>query len=298
MGSCAVNLNQLKLFYLAVKHKSLTSAARELNVTQPAVTKGIQRLQDHYEVNLVLRAGKQLELTRAGRELYRIAEKIFELEKLADTCLQTHCRQRISHILLHAAESFGAYLLPGFVNRFKAACPSIRVTVEILTDDEVVSRTLGLQNDFGFVSTLVKNRKLAVHPLMADELVMIMPPDHPLAGKSTITDADLDGQAVIMHEQGSFFQKTIQRHLEQNSIKVEVPMTLSNNEAIKRAVAGGAGIAPISRRAAEPEIRSKALTARPLASSAFKRRFYLIHHRDKPVSGPLGHLRDIILAGE
>jgi len=58
-----MNLNQLKLFYLAVKRKNLSLAAAELNITQPAVTKGIQRLQQHYEVKLVHRLGKKLELT-------------------------------------------------------------------------------------------------------------------------------------------------------------------------------------------------------------------------------------------
>ena len=290
-----MNLNQLKLFYLAVKRGSLTRAADELNITQPAVTKGIQRLQDHYEVTVVQRLGKQLTLTPAGRELYRIAEQIFELEKLADNCLMAYQQESKMHLHLQAAESFGAYHLPRFVNRFKAAFPGVNVTVEILADDEVVARTLELQNDFGFVSTPVKNRKLVAHQIMEDELLLIMPPNHPLAVKTTIQATDLAGQTLIMHERGSFFDKSIQNYLEQHQIKVTVSMTLSNNEAIKRAVAGGAGIAPISRQAAAREISSGNLVGRPLPAPSFRRQFYLIHHRDKQISGPLRDLRDIIL---
>ena len=72
-----MNLNQLKLFYFAVKYKSLSHAAQELNITQPAVTKGIQRLQEYYEVPLVHKLGKNMALTLAGDNLFKIAKKIF-----------------------------------------------------------------------------------------------------------------------------------------------------------------------------------------------------------------------------
>ena len=78
-----MNLNQLKIFYLSSKLGSLSAAGRELNITQPAVTKGIQRLQNYYEIKLINRFGKKMVLTDAGEALYGIAEKIFEMEKQA-----------------------------------------------------------------------------------------------------------------------------------------------------------------------------------------------------------------------
>jgi len=71
-------LNQLKIFYLAIKQGSLSAAADELNITQPAVTKGIQRLQEYYEVKFVERFGRKLELTFAGKGLYEISEKLYK----------------------------------------------------------------------------------------------------------------------------------------------------------------------------------------------------------------------------
>ena len=84
-----VNLNQLKLFYLAIKRQSLSNAAVELNITQPAVTKGIQRLQEYYEIKFVERLGKRLVLTKAGTALYEIADKIFTMEKLAEESIRS-----------------------------------------------------------------------------------------------------------------------------------------------------------------------------------------------------------------
>jgi DNA-binding transcriptional LysR family regulator len=100
-----VNLNQLKIFYTAAKKGSLSAAAEELFITQPAVTKGVQRLQEFYEIKFVDHIGKKLVLTDAGEVLFGIAEKIFELEtsgffpvKVSGT---TTCRKLLSPLAKH-----------------------------------------------------------------------------------------------------------------------------------------------------------------------------------------------------
>jgi DNA-binding transcriptional LysR family regulator len=113
-----VNLNQLKLFYLAIKRQSLSNAAAELNITQPAVSKGIQRLQAYYEIKLVERLGKKLVLTKAGAALYEIADKIFAMEKLAEESIRSFRVKEGDQLRIHASESFGAYYLPVLINHF------------------------------------------------------------------------------------------------------------------------------------------------------------------------------------
>ena len=144
-----MNLNQLKLFYVAVKQKNLTHAAAELNITQPAVTKGIQRLQEHYEVVLVHKLGKNMELTPAGDNLFQIATKIFELEKLADDCMADFQKENVKHVKIGASESFGAYYLPEFINQFNHKAPNVQVTLEILSNQQVVENTIDLKIDIG-----------------------------------------------------------------------------------------------------------------------------------------------------
>jgi DNA-binding transcriptional LysR family regulator len=290
-----MNLNQLKLFYLAVKRKSLSIAADELNITQPAVTKGIQRLQEQYGIKLFNRLGKQPELTTAGKDLFEIAEKIFELERLADDRMQDCRKDQMKRIEIHASESFGAYYLPEFINRFNASNPSIKFVVNVLSNQQVVENTLNLKNDLGFISCRVKNKKLLVREILEDELVVIVHPNHDLANRSSVDARDFVGQSMIMHEQGSYFQEVIENLLEANHVRVDMPITLSNNEAIKRAVAGGTGIAPISRKVADQEIDSGRLVALPLTDGPVFRKFSMIHHRDKFLSGPLERLIDMIM---
>jgi len=98
-----MNLNQLKLFYFAAKYGNLSAAAEALYITQPAVTKGIQRLQEHYGIKFVNRFGKKLALTNAGEVLYGIAEKIFELESQAEESLRDFQQRKRGHIRIHAS---------------------------------------------------------------------------------------------------------------------------------------------------------------------------------------------------
>jgi len=289
-----MNLNQLKLFYLAVRHKSLSHAAKELNITQPAVTKGVQRLQEYYEVPLVHRLGKKMELTLAGDNLFQIAEKIFELEKLADDLMADFQKENLKHIKISASESFGAYYLPEFINRFNFKTPKVQVTLEVLSNQQVVENTINLKNDIGFVSFPVKDKKLNTIEIVKDEIVFIMNPSHPLAQKKPLRPGDLQGQMIIMHEQGSYFQKMIHDLLEANNVSAAMPITFSNNEAIKKAVEGGTGIAPISKKEAAKEIESKKLTALSLSSTPCYRTFYMIHHKEKHISGPVKRLVSLI----
>jgi DNA-binding transcriptional LysR family regulator len=151
-----MNLNQLKIFYLASKLGNLSAAGEELNITQPAVTKAIQRLQDYYEIKLINRFGKKMALTDAGEVLYGIAEKIFELEKQAEESIRDFQQQKRGHIRIHASESFGAYYLPHIINPFIKANPNIRVSASILPTEQVAKNTANLENDLGFISFPLK----------------------------------------------------------------------------------------------------------------------------------------------
>jgi DNA-binding transcriptional LysR family regulator len=282
-----MNLNQLKLFYLAIKRESLSRAARELNITQPAVTKGIQRIQEYYEVRLVQRMGKTLTLTEAGKTLYTISKKIFELERLAEDSLSEYKQQKLKHLCIHTSESFGAYFLPAIINRFNKANPDVHVTVDILPNLQVVENTIHLKNDLGFISSPIKNKKLVIRDVLEDELVIIVPPSHPFTGRAKLEPGDLEGETMIMHEEGSIFQDVIKTFMSDNGISLSMPITLSNNEAIKMAVEGKAGIAIMSKRVVAKEIQSERLVAIPISSPPLVRKFHLIHHKDKFLSGPI-----------
>jgi DNA-binding transcriptional LysR family regulator len=289
-----MNLNQLKIFYLAAKNRNLSAAARDLFITQPAVTKGIQRLQEHYEIRFVSFVGKKLVLTDAGEVLYKIAEKIFKLENQAEESIRDFQQRKRGHIRILSSESFGDYYLPQIIIPFNKAYPLIRVSMSILPTEQVVENTASLNCDLGFISYPIVHKKLVVKEVLQDKLVIITPRHHPLAQKKRLTPKDLAGHPFIMHEKGSAPRKAIEEFIRKSRISVKIPLALSSNRAIKRAVEEGIGIALISRKVANEEIRAKRMHAIHLAHPAMKRKFFLVHHKDKYMSESLRLLMDMV----
>jgi DNA-binding transcriptional LysR family regulator len=289
-----LNLNQLKIFYIAAKRGNLSAAAKELYITQPAVTKAIQRLQGQYEVKFVNRFGKKLALTDAGRVLYAIAEKIFELESLAEDGIRDFQQQKRGHIRIDSSETFGAYYLPSIISPFSKSNPQVQVSVNILPTDLVAQDTVDLKNDLGFISYPVENEKLSIREVLEDRFVIIVTPDHPLTRKKCLTPKDLNGQAMIMHEKGSVPHETIDTLIRENTISLFKYMEFSNNEAIKRAVEEGAGVALVSQEVAKKEIQMGKLAALPFCGGHLKRKFYMVHHKDKHISQIFQRLIDTV----
>ncbi len=289
-----MNLNQLKIFYFAVKAKNLSAAAEQLFITQPAVTKGIQRLQEHYELKLIDYVGKKLVLTDAGEVLFKIAEKIFDMETHAEESIRDFQQRNRGRIRILSSESFGDYYLPEVVIPFCKAYPLVQVSMNILPTDQVVERVAGLNCDIGFISYPVEHEKLTIREVLEDELVIITPRRHPLRGRHTLQPRDLEGQPFIMHEEGSAPRRAIEDLLQRHGVSVRVPMELSSNRAIKRAVQHGIGISLVSRKVAEEEIEHRRLTAIHLADLTLRRKFYLIYHRGKYISDTLQRLMDMV----
>jgi DNA-binding transcriptional LysR family regulator len=282
-----MNLNQLKIFYMAAKNGNLSLAAKELFITQPAVTKGIQRLQEFYDMKFVDHVGKKLVLTDAGEVLYEISEKIFELENQAEESIRDFQQRKRGHIRILSSESFGDYYLPRIIIPFCQAYPMVRITMNILPTEQVVSHTATLNNDLGFISYPVEHQKLRVREVLKDQLVIITPTGHPLARKKKLDSTDLAGQLLIMHEKGSAPRKAIDDYIRKHQVSVSIPLELSSNRAIKRAVEDGIVIALVSRKVANEEIRAGRLAAISLSDPSMIRKFYMVHHKDKYLSDSL-----------
>ena len=291
-----MNLYHLKTFYNVAKHGSLTRAAEVMCITQPAVTKQIQKLQDYYNLKLLNPSGKRVVLTDAGQVLYSIAEKIFELESQAEASIRDFQQLRSGSIAILSSESFGAYYLPAVIAAFGERFPGICLSVNILPNDEVVENTSRLANDLGFISYCVEHPKLVVREILEDALILIVPPGHPFASRQALEPRELEGQPLIMHERGSATRMIVDDFFRKNGLRVAVRCELSNNESIKRLVEGGLALSIISKNVAQRELESGRLAAVRLKDSSLRRKYYLVHHRDKYFSKALQGLVDITLA--
>ena len=285
-----MTLNQLKVFYQAAKRGNLTLAAEDLFITQPAVTKSIQRLQEYYDVKLMNRFGKKLFLTDVGEVLFEIAEKIFDLEKHVEERINEFKSQKMGHIRIHACESFGDYYFPVIMNRFCKDYPQVKISVSIFPTKQIIENITELECDIGFISYTIENDRISTQELVEDQLVLIVPPRHRITKIQNLSPSDLESESIIVHELESTPFKVIQSYIEKYNITISTTLELSGNRAIKRAVESNLGIALISRKIAEEEIQNGQLIALPLPGEIIKRKYFLATHKEKYISDVLQNL--------
>jgi len=289
-----MNLYQLKVFYYAAKYESLSRAAEKLYITQPAVTKQIQQLQNNYGIKLLNRFGKKMVLTDAGRNLFKIAENILELETRAEESIRDFQQLKSGNINIMSSETFGAYYLPFILIEYTKSNPNIQISASILPVDEVHEKVLSLKCDLGFVSYVTKDPRIVSKKIVEDSIVLIVSHSHPFAKNKYFKPSDLEGQNFIMHEKGSATRRIVDEFLENNNIKVNIKFELSNNEAIKRIVENNNEIALVSKNIGIEEIKSNKLIGIPGKDSFLKRSFYMIYHKDKYFSKPLNRFVQMV----
>ena len=285
----------MRTFYYTAKLGSLTKAADVLCVTQPAVTKQIQQLQYQSDLKFLNQIGKKMVLTDAGKVLFGIAEKIFEMESQAEESIRDFQQLKSGNIRILSSESFGAYYLPYIIIFFNKLFPDICISADILTNEEVVDNTLTLNNDLGFLSNQAEHPKLVIREILEDPLILIVPPDHNLSETASLEPRILENHTLIMHERGSATRKIVDEFIRKNSLKVTIKWELSNNESIKRLVEQGLGLSIISKNVVKEELKSGRLVAIRLTDSILKRKYFLIHHKDKYFSKALQSFVDISL---
>ena len=280
-----MNFNRFRIFYSVAKKNSVTLAAKELLLTQPAVSIQIHLLEEDYGVKFFNRSGKGIKLTEEGELLLSYAEKIFNLSDEVDEALRQITSLERGKLKIGSSMTIGAYYLPQLFEIFKLQYPNIVIQMDTGNSHEVIRRILSFQNDLGFIGTDYSDKYLVKIPFIIERLVLIAPPDHELTHKRVISFKDLNGQKMIMREKGSGTMELIERELKKNRVSVETVMELGSNEAIKKAVEAGLGISIISNNVAKLEHAQGRIKILHFSNNRdIIRRFYIIYHKDKYLS--------------
>jgi DNA-binding transcriptional LysR family regulator len=282
-----MNFNQLRIFYTVTKKKSFTMAARELFLTQPAVTIQIQKMEADYGVKLFDRVGKKIFLTESGKILFSYAEKILTLIAQAEEALIDVKRLKSGKLTIGASATVGSYYLPKIFEVFGKKYPDIEIEMNLSNSYLVVEDVLALKADLGFVSRLHHLERLVVIPFLEEELVLIVPRDHPLDHKGEVLLEDLSGQPFILREMGSATRDLIEEGVAKKGVSMKVVMDLASNEAIKKAVEDGLGISIISKYVVQQEVDQGLLRMITFANERRMRKFFIIYHEDKYLSNTL-----------
>jgi DNA-binding transcriptional LysR family regulator len=236
----SLNLDQLRAFVEVIERGSVTAAAKELNLTQPAVTHQIQELERRFDVALVERIGKKAYLTEAGEKLLEHARHLLEEDERTRSAMRRFGDGWLERVRVGTSATVLMYALPPILRQLKTDHPQLEINLKA----GLTANTLQLLKtnalDLGICALPVKDPAFQVTPLFEDELVAILPDNLGQAPKK-VTPAFLAGCPLILGNESSALRQTITEWLTQAGPAPKPVMEFDNVEAIKSLVAVGLG---------------------------------------------------------
>lgn len=252
-------------------------------MTQPAVTFQIRQLEEYFNTRLFDRTHNRVSLTEAGQRVYSYADRIFDLYNEMENTVRELTGDVSGVVTLGASTTIAEYMLPFLLGDFKNKNPEVNIRLKVSNTEGIVSMVENNVIDLGIVEASVNNKNLQVDVCRVDQLVAIMPPNHPLATYKELTADQLIPFPFICREEGSGTREVIADYLKEyvdTDAEMKVCLELGSPEAIKGAVEAGMGISIMSHSTVAKELKLNSLSAIPL-SPALERPFSFVHQRHK-----------------
>lgn len=280
-----MTLEQLRIFVAVAERQHVTQAAQQINITQSAASSAIAALEERYAVKLFDRIGRRIELTDAGRVFLVEARGVLARAATAEKALADLAGLKRGSLSIYASQTIVNYWLPPFLAIFNRRYPEIQLKLKAGNTQQVAAATHDGIADIGFIEGSIDDPHLSVRTVEGDRLVIVVAPNHPLAGKRVLEPADINAISWVMREQGSGTRGEFEAALKDHGIApadLDVVLELPSNEAVCAAVEAGVGATAISNLVAEAGLLSGKLVA--LEFPLPQRSFYILHHKERYAS--------------
>ncbi len=202
-----LELTLLEQFLVVARTGNMTRAAGELHLSQSALSRSLQRLEDQVGQALFVRQPRAMVLTETGELLVGRAREILKL--VEETCVEVAEVGRRGRVRLGAIPTIAPYFLPRVLASFAAARPEVAVTVQEDTTDQLMRRCLHGEVDLAVVALPIAGRGLEVEPLFSEELYLVVPPGHPLAEAEDVTAGVVGGYPFVMLNEAHCLSESI-----------------------------------------------------------------------------------------
>jgi DNA-binding transcriptional LysR family regulator len=270
--------------FLEVAHlKSFSRAAQKLLRTQPAISAQIRSLEQEVGARLFDRDGGKVTFTAAGRLFEPFAEYCVERQKHILLAIAEQERSPRGELAISANEATHLYVLPQVFAHFRRQYPRVMLSVvraeRLRTLEKVVNREI----DFGVVSLPVRDSRLTVEPIHHDELVLVAPQGHPLAGRSSARLQEAAKYALLLPAHGRR-REQLDELFRVNEIPPRVAMEVESSEMLKRYIGAGLGIGFLPRTNVAEEERTGVLSALSLDGVRLARDLALVFRKDRQLS--------------
>ncbi len=278
-----ITMRQLEIFAAVARLQSFTSAAKELHLSQPTVSMQVAKLADALGLRLLEPVGRGVRLTAQGRKVYQVATDILSrVEHLSE--LAQELRGETGGDLRIATVTSAAYFLPHILGAFLKRYPQVEPFLSITNRAQVIERLRTGADDIIIMGRAPQELDVVAHPFLDNALVVIAPPDHPLAGQSDIPLERLAQERFLMRERGSGTRMAVDSLFAEHGLSVRPTMELGSTEAIKQAVLAGLGVSVLPRQTVEREAGAGHLAILDVEYFPLLRQWFAVHLKQRRLS--------------
>ncbi|WP_288108092.1 LysR substrate-binding domain-containing protein [Limnobacter sp.] len=275
-----MNLHLLKIFVQAAQTQSFTKAADALEITQPAVSKGVRELESQLDTVLFDRRAKQVKLTEAGELLFQYGQSLLAIEKEAEEALYSFNDLKRGSLTIGASTTVASYWLPPLISAFRSKYPGIDIRLSGANTEQISRQLLACEIDVAVVEGEVKDPRLESRPWREEEMVAIGAPY--VVAQSW--EDEIQSWTWVLREIGSGSRAVSERLLSNMGIRTPQFIEVNSNEAIVQMVANGVGLGIVPRICARDQIALGRVQRISLPIGQMKRTLYRLRLPLRPVS--------------
>lgn len=278
-----MELSQLEVFLAVARERRFSRAAEKLHRTQSAVSQTIRKLEDELGEALFDRSSREGLLTDAGHVLYEYAEKLINLRQDAEESLADLRELQKGKLVIAANEFTALYLLP-VLAEYRRLHPMIKITVQRGLGSHIPDDVLRHSAEFGVLSYRPQEPRLHSVVAYLDELVLVVPPQHPLASAHEVSIRELGAESFVAHIVSSPYREKVLQTFQKHKTPLHMDVELPTLQAIKRFVAMGNGVALMPEISVENEVARGELVRIPVRELHVQRKLRLVYRKEAGLS--------------
>lgn len=284
-----MDYKQIEAFVYVVRHKSFSKAADAIYLTQPTVSAHINSLENELGIKLIDRSTKEIYPTSAGKIFFEYAQNLISIRDSAIFALKDFSASIEGNLEIAASTVPSQYIIPELIMAFRQNYNSVFFNLVQLDTKQVIEDLLDKRYEIGIVGSFIEHNRLVYDKLIDDKLVLITPnaKKYSEITNKTYSISQLLNEQFILRETGSGTRQAFERFLVKADINpksINIVAQINSLEAIKQAVSLGLGVSIVSAISAEDYIRNGMLKAFEIENFPIKRQFYIVSHKNRPIS--------------
>lgn len=283
-----ITIKDLKIFVEVFKTRSVTAAAKTLEIPQPSVSRTISDIEGHYNVRLFERIQKKIIPSPEGEKFYQFALHLIEYYNRMEKSLISS--ERYENIRIGASIKLGNELMPKLIKEFTKYHPGVKCYVKITNQAMMEKKMLANELDFAFCENLLDPNQFVSSKFGEDKLIVVLPKGHELLKKQSIVLEDILDYPLLLREEGSGSRELLKNVLRAHGLTAKPCWESISTDAILKAVYRNIGISVLPASLVAKNIQRGELCTVPLEGNPFVHNLYIVRHKEKYLSENMNDL--------